>query len=127
MSSGLSCDGYKREIYCNVALVQYSLYDDSRDEIQKTKKKCKRRRRETHTHTRNESNMRGGTGKSSLYCLFAAAAAVVVDDVVRLYSVLFSVNGKVCIESCLVIKLAHMDFGHAEECATKRKTIGSFF
>lgn len=101
MSSGLSCDGYKREIYCNVALVQYSLYDDSKDEIQKKMQETTQRSR--------ESNMRGGTGKSSLYCLFAAV--VVVDDVVRLYSVLFSVNGKVCIESCLVIKLAHMDFG----------------
>lgn len=88
----------------------------------KTEEKKKRKMQETTK--RNESNWCGGTGKSSLYCLFAV---VVDEDVVWLYSVLFSVSGKVCIESCLVIKLAHMDFGHAEECATKRKTIRTAF
>lgn len=64
--------------------------------------------------------------ENRLFCLFDDDDDAAANVVVWLYSVLFSVNGKVRIESCLVIKLAHMDFGHAEECAAKRKTIRNF-
>lgn len=67
MSSGLSCDGYKREIYCNVALVQYSPYDESKDEIQNEKRNA-RDEEEKHTHETNRI-CPAERGKSSLYCL----------------------------------------------------------
>lgn len=119
MSSGLSCDGYKREIYYYVALVWYtraaihiSLTPTTTTATTTNERKIKK----IYICERRRRRFVCGMGKSSFLSLFANAVAVV-----WLYSVLFSVNDEVCIESCLVIKLAHMDFGARQRMCNEMK------